>query len=207
MRRGQLRNNVGAFAGETMYPRARIDALTDGVFAVAMTLLVLDVRLPEDFHPHDANDVTEALRGLTSKFVPYVLSFLVLGLRWLSNIQVRSRGEFLGREYVVWWLFYLLLITCVPFSTMVVGRFAGFAPAIWLYAANTILVAAVSFRLIALTPEIEHDHHLRDRTSSLILLIASSVLAVAGSFVSPRQALWAFALNLAAPWLARRGRK
>jgi uncharacterized membrane protein len=190
-----------------MYPRARIDALTDGVFAVAMTLLVLDVRLPEDFRPHDANELLEALRGLAPKFVPYVLSFLVLGLRWLSNIQVRSRGEFFGREYVLWWLFYLLLITCVPFSTMVVGRFAGFAPAIWLYAANTILVAAVSFRLIALAPEIEHGHPLRDRTAALILLIVSSVLAVAGSFVSPRQALWAFALNVAAPWLARRGRK
>jgi len=172
-----------------------------------MTLLVLDVRLPEDFHPHDAAELMTALRGLAPKFVPYMLSFLVLGLRWLSTIQVRSHGEFLGREYVVWWLFYLLLITCVPFSTMVVGRFAAFAPAIWLYAGNTILIAAVSFRLIALTPEIERDHHLRDRTSSLVLLIASSLLAIALSFVSPRQALWAFALNIAAPWVARHGRR
>src|SRR5438105_3803397 len=46
----------------------------------------------------------------------------------------------------------------------------------------------------------------RARIDALILLIVSSVRAVAGSFVSPRQALWAFALNLAAPWLARRGR-
>jgi TMEM175 potassium channel family protein len=137
-----------------MYPRSRIDALTDGVFAVAMTLLVLDVRLPEEFHARDANELISALLGLSPKFVPYVLSFLVLGLRWLSSLQVRSRGEFFVREYVVWWLVYLLLITCVPFSTMVVGRFAGFAPAIWLYATNTILVAAVSFRLLALTPEI-----------------------------------------------------
>src|SRR5215470_14093655 len=165
-----------------MYPRTRIDALTDGVFAVAMTLLVLDVRLPEEFHPQGAGDLIEALRGLSAKFVPYVLSFLVLGLRWLSNIQVRSRGEFFGRDYVVWWLVYLLLITCVPFSTMVVGRFSGFAPAIWLYAANTILVAAVSFRVMALTPEIERGDHLRDRTAALILLIVSSMLAVGGSF-------------------------
>jgi len=139
--------------------------------------------------------------------VPYAISFMVLGLRWLSTIQVRSRGESFGSEYVVWWLFYLLLVTCVPFSTMVVGRFAGFAPAIWLYAVNTILVAVVAFRMIALTPEIEPGDHLRDRTAALILLIVSSLLAVAWSFFSPRQALWAFALNIAAPWLARRGRK
>jgi hypothetical protein len=90
---------------------------------------------------------------------------------------------------------------------MVVGRFAGFAPAIWLYAANTILVAAVAFRMTALMPEIEQGSHVRDRAASLILLIVSSLLAVGFSFVSPRQALWAFALNIAAPWLARRGRK
>lgn len=190
-----------------MYPRARIDALTDGVFAVAMTLLVLDVRLPEEFHPHDANELISALRGLTSKFVPYAISFMVLGLRWLSTIRVRSRGESFGREYVVWWLFYLLLITCVPFSTILVGRFGALAPAIWLYAANTILVALVAFRMMALTPEIEHGDHLRDRAAALVLLIVSSLLAVAWSFVSPHQALWAFALNIAGPWLARYGRK
>jgi uncharacterized membrane protein len=190
-----------------MYPRARIDALTDGVFAVAMTLLVLDVRLPDDFRPHDAGELIAALRGLTSKFVPYAISFMVLGLRWLSTIQVRSHGESFDRAYVVWWLLYLLLITCVPFSTIVVGRFDAFAPAIWLYAANTILVAVVAFRMMALTPEIEHGDHLRDRTAALVLLIVSSLLAVGWSFFSPRQALWAFALNIAGPWLARRGRK
>ena len=38
-----------------MYPKARLDALTDGLFGVAMTILVLDVRLPDNFHPHTAN--------------------------------------------------------------------------------------------------------------------------------------------------------
>jgi uncharacterized membrane protein len=186
-----------------MYPRARLDALSDAVFGVAMTLLVLDVHLPEEFHPHDANELLQALVGLLPKFLPYVLSFVVLGLRWLSNIQVRSHGELFGREYVNWWLLYLLLITCVQFTTMVVGRFANFAPAIWLYAGNTILISAVAFRLLALTPDLERGDHLRDRQASLALLIVSSMLAIAWSFISPRQALWAFVLNLAAPAIAR----
>jgi uncharacterized membrane protein len=186
-----------------MYPRARLDALSDAVFGVAMTLLVLDVRLPEEFHPQDANELLQALLGLMPKFLPYVLSFGVLGLRWLSNIQVRSHGEVFGREYVNWWLLYLLLITCVPFSTIIVGRFANLAPAIWLYAGNTILISAVAFRLMALTPGIEPGDHLRDRQLSLILLIMSSVLAIGWSFVSASQALWALALNFAAPAIIR----
>jgi uncharacterized membrane protein len=190
-----------------MYPKARLDALSDAVFGVAMTLLVLDVRLPEEVHPQDANELVQALRSLMPKFLPYVLSFGVLGLRWLSNIQVRSQGEVVGREYANWWLLYLLLITCVPFTTIIVGRFGNLAPAVWLYAGNTILISAVAFRLMALTPGIEPGDHLRDRQLSLMLLIVSSVLAIGWSFVSARQALWALALNLAAPVIMRWRRK
>ena len=181
-----------------MYPKARLDALSDGIFAVAMTLLVLDVRLPDDFTPRDADDLLRGLLGLGPKFLPYVLSFGVLGLRWLSNIRLRSRDEEVSRKYAEWWLVYHLLITGVPFATMVVGRFASFAPAIWLYAGNTILIAMVSFRLLALTPSFERVDHLRDRKISLAVLMISSALAIGWSFVDPSQALWAFALNGAA---------
>jgi len=53
-----------------MFAKARLDALTDGVFAVAMTLLVLDVRLPDDFHPADARELLQGLVGLWPKLLP-----------------------------------------------------------------------------------------------------------------------------------------
>jgi uncharacterized membrane protein len=159
-----------------MFSKARLDTLSDGIFAVAMTLLVLDIRLPENFHPHDGNELLQGLFDLWPKFVPYVISFGVLGLRWLSNIEIRSRAEYVGREYVNWWLLYQLLITCVPFTTIVVGTYGHFAPAIWLYAGHT-------------------------------LLIVSSLLAIALSFVHPRGALWALALNFAAPIVRKWSRR
>ena len=73
-----------------MFSKARLDTLSDGIFGVAMTLLILDVRLPEDFHPRDGDELVQGLIALWPKFLPYVLSFGVLGLRWLSNIEVRS---------------------------------------------------------------------------------------------------------------------
>jgi uncharacterized membrane protein len=168
-----------------------------------MTLLVLDVKLPDDFQPHDAADLLHGFSDLWPKFVPYVLSFGVLGLRWLSNIEIRSRAEYVSREYTNWWLLYLLLITCVPFSTIVVGRFGNFAPAIWLYAGHTLVIAAVGLRLVAITPDLEEGDHLHHRQLSGILLIVSSLLAFALSFVHPRLALWALALNLAAPLIKK----
>jgi len=186
-----------------MYPKARLDTLSDGIFGVAMTLLVLDVRLPDAFEPHNASELMRGLLGLGSKFLPYALSFVVLGLRWLSNIRVRSNEEMCGKKYAEWWLTYHFLITCVPFTSMVVGRYASLAPSIWLYAGNTILISVVSFRLLALTPSFERIEHLRDRQVSLGLLIATSLLAIAWSFVSPHQALWALGLNLAAEPISR----
>jgi len=168
-----------------------------------MTLLVLDLGLPEEFHPHDAQELLDGLYGLTPKFIPYLLSFLVLGLRWLSNVGVRSKAEHVGRGYFRWWLVYLLLVTCVPFSTLVVGRFPNLAPAIWLYAGNTALIALASFGLLAELPQVERDDHLRDRQVSIVLLLATSLLTIAWSFVNPRQALLALALNAAAPMASR----
>ncbi len=190
-----------------MFSKARLDTLSDGVFAVAMTLLVLDVRLPEDLHPRDGAELVGGLIGLWPKFFPYVLSFGVLGLRWLADVELRSRAEEVSREFVNWWLIYLLLITCVPFTTMVVGRFAQFAPAIWLYAGLTLASALVGLRMVAITPHLEQGDHVRRRLMSAWLLIAASVLAIAVSFFDPRPALWAFALPLVVPPAMRWARR
>jgi uncharacterized membrane protein len=186
-----------------MFSKARLDTLSDGIFGVAMTLLVLDVRLPANFQPKDNGELLQGLADLWPKFLPYLLSFGVLGMRWLSNVEVRSRAEFVSRQYANWWLLYLLLITCVPLSTMVVGRYAHLPAAIWLYAGHTLLIAAVGLRLVLITPDLELGEHLRRRQMSAILLMASSLLAIALSFVNSEMALWALALNFAVPLIRK----
>ncbi len=191
-----------------MYPKARLDALSDSIFGVAMTLLVLELDLPAEFQPHSSGDLLNALLGLLPKFLAYALSFVVLGLRWLANVQMRHKAEAVGRQYGLWWLLYHLLVTCMPFSTMVVSRYLSQTPSIWLYAGNTLLLGALSLRLLALTPEPESRESVFDRVTSLWVLIGSSVLAVAWSFISPQQAMFAMCLNFLQPavsrWLKRR---
>jgi uncharacterized membrane protein len=185
-----------------MYPKSRIDALTDGVFSVAMTILVLDLRLPEVFSP-DAAGLTHALEGLWPKFFPYALSFYVLGSTWLANIKLRSKGEFVSRSYVSWWLLYLLIATCLPFSTSVVGRLAHLAPSVWLYSLNMAALAAVGYRLIVLLPELSDDAHTTDRKISLAFVMVTSAMCIGLTLIFPEKALWVYVLNLAEPQLAR----
>jgi uncharacterized membrane protein len=186
-----------------MYPKARLDALTDGLFGVAMTILVLDVRLPDDFHPRDHGALFRALIDLWPKFFPYALSFFVLGIRWLSSVQVKTKSELVSAQYARWWLLYLFLITCVPFATILVGRFPDEAPAICFYAGTTALIAAVAWRTMALLPDLEPGTQILARQSGLVVLFLSSLIAIVVSFIAPGLAMWVFALNVVTPILDR----
>src|SRR5437764_12123847 len=112
--------------------RVRLDALTDGVFAVAMTLLVIDLKLPENFRPANTAEFLHGLAELQTQFLVYIISFIVLGLRWMSLAKLSRLHETVEDRYVEWSLLHLLLITLIPFSTMVTGRYGALAPAIWL---------------------------------------------------------------------------
>jgi uncharacterized membrane protein len=180
---------------KTAIPKSRLDALTDGVFAVAMTLLVIDLKIPEGFHPKDAADLLHRLGELWNQVLMYIISFYVLGLRWTGLVRMTPPGEEVSEQYTKWALLHLLLITLVPFTTMVMGRHINFAPATWLYAANTIAFALVALRMISLTQPEHARAHLDDRLG-LIVLIAASLLTIAASFYTPQYAMLFYLANL-----------
>jgi uncharacterized membrane protein len=186
-----------------MIPKLRLDALTDGLFGVAMTLLVIDLRLPESFHPKDAAELLHRLAELWNQGLVYVISFYVLGIRWLGLVKLAPRGEKVSDRFVRWALIHLLFITLVPFATMIVGRYPSLAPAIWVYAGNTILVALAAIRLTMLAgPELAHPD-MAERRFGLMVLIAVSLLTIAASFVDPRRAMIVYLLNFAEAPLRR----
>jgi uncharacterized membrane protein len=182
-----------------MIQRARLDALTDGVFAFAMTLLVLDLRLPDGFEPHSAAELIAALHDLEGQYIAYVISFFVLGARWLAQVSHRTVPEQTSGTYGIWVLIHLFLITSIPFTTMLVGRYNDFAPATWLYALNMILSALASLRMTFLAEEENDSGAERSDHFRSIVLIVSALVSVALSFVTPQYATLAYLLNLVPP--------
>src|SRR5215468_909030 len=65
--------------------RNRIEALTDGVFAVAMTLLVLDIKVPELEQALSSAELPFRLLALWPKFLSYAISFVILGVYWVGH--------------------------------------------------------------------------------------------------------------------------
>ena len=184
-----------------MIPKVRLDALTDGVFAFAMTVLVLDLRLPDDFAPQTGAELSAALLGQSEHFFVYALSFAVLGIRWLGQAGFRSESEAVSAAQGGWALLYLFFIVSMPFSTMVVGRYGNLPPAVWLYAGNMIASSLVGWQLAAVEGE-DRSAGTRSRQVGTLVLLASALLSVALSLIAPRWAMYAYLLNLLVP-LAR----
>lgn len=183
--------------------KSRLDALVDGVFAVAMTLLVIDIKLPDGFHPATGAGLLNALSELQTQFLVYAISFLVLGLRWASLAQAAAPHETVGDRTLRWSLLHLFLITCIPFSTMVVGRYGDLAPAIWIYAGNTLLAAFVAMRLATIAAPHIGPVAAWNRRVDLLVLIGASLLVIAASLVTPHHAMWFYLLDALSPIIRR----
>ncbi|MGD9769745.1 MAG: TMEM175 family protein [Pseudolabrys sp.] len=184
-------------------PKHRLDGLTDAVFGVAMTLLVLDLKLPETADFKSPGEFLHALSELDTQFLTYVISFFVLGLHWLGYTQLSARTKDPSFAFARSALIYLLFITLIPFSTMLVGRFGDFALASWVYAANMIGGSLVSLHLIWLAAKPDNTAETREDRLGSFLLIASALLSVAISLVSPGHAMLGYLLNTAHPILTK----
>ena len=81
-------NIIKRDAEGSFFTTNRIEALTDGVFAIVMTLLVLDISIPEIVRSSVQAELPGRLLELWPKFYSYVLSFVVLGLMWISHRRI-----------------------------------------------------------------------------------------------------------------------
>jgi uncharacterized membrane protein len=185
-----------------MYPRHRLDALVDGIFGVAMTLLVLEIRIPDGLDPHSDRELLAILGGLVPKIWPYALSFAVLAGRWRALIEGRTSHAPVGYHYVTWSLINLFLVTLTPFSTLVLGRYASLAPAIWLYVGNLVGLSVTAWLVGRQAPQPERDE-VGDNLTGLVLLLSASALVVALSFLHTAWATLGFLLTGLTPVVER----
>ena len=106
--------------------KQRIEALSDGIFAFAMTLLVLDVKIPKLSEPLVNQGVlAQTLLDLWPKFLTFAMSFLILGFFWIAH---HGYTHFLKRtdRYFLWInLLFLFIVVFLPFSTDLPGRLSA----------------------------------------------------------------------------------
>ncbi len=123
----------------------RLAALSDGVFAVAMTLLVLDLNAPAAEAIHSERDLLHALAPLAPRLLVYLMSFMTLGIFWVGQQVQLSHLARSTRDLTWTHLIFLVAVTLMPFSTALMAAFIGFRVALLVYWLNILLLGALLF--------------------------------------------------------------
>ena len=123
----------------------RLAALSDGIFAVAMTILVLDLHTPAAELIHDERGLQHALLALAPRLLVYLMSFMTLGIFWvgqqtqLNHLERSSRG-------LTWIHIGFLCVVClVPFSTGLLAEFIEYRTALFAYWLNILLLGMMLY--------------------------------------------------------------
>lgn len=115
----------------------RVAAFTDGVFAIIITILVLEVGVPSNL---SEQSLREALDETGSTLVAWVISFLLVGMYWVWHRDLFNRVRAVNRDLVWLNLVFLLPVSLLPFASAVLGEYHDEPIALHLY--GFVLIAA-----------------------------------------------------------------
>lgn len=123
----------------------RLAALSDGIFAVAMTLLVLDLHVPAHEAVHNGVELRRALWTMAPQFTAYLMSFITLGIFWVG--QQTQLNHLVRSDRSLSWIHILFLfaVSLMPFSTRLLAEFISFRTALIAYWLNILLLGAVLY--------------------------------------------------------------
>ena len=189
----------------------RSEALTDGIFAVAMTLLVIELKLPEHSTIHSADAFAQALADLMPKIIAWVISFFVLAFFWFGHHRsfsyvCRADGKLVALNIV-----QLAFVSLMPFSSAMAGEHGRELASQIVYSLNMAAIAVLAL----LTWRYIHRHAdaslmaipeaiYRGARVRLIGLVLISAVAVGLQYVAPRFGNVAFMLMAVVMPISRR---
>lgn len=130
------------FAGQNL---ERLTALSDGVFAIAMTLLALDLHIPPTTGIHTDPQFWPKLVPLARNFLPYVMSFLTLGIFWVGQQTQLQQFKRSNRNLAWIHLGFLFAVTLMPFSTSLLAAFIAIRSALIIYWLNILLLGLMLY--------------------------------------------------------------
>jgi len=181
----------------------RLEALTDGILAVAMTILVLDVKLEASDAIVTDEHLVRHLLSVERTFSVYLVSFVVLAMFWVSHTLQFHYVKRVDRRMLWISLVFMLLVTLVPFTTNVLISYETLLLPVLLYGINLTLLAATlianvnylarhpNLATAEFTPTVSAYIH---RRLAIVALIP--VLAIAMAFFSTRVSLYMYFLML-----------
>jgi uncharacterized membrane protein len=138
---------------------ARTLSFTDGLFAIAATLLVIDLAVPILHHGSSVHELATKLNNEREKFISFFISFAVIGRYWAAHHTYFSALGSIDRALIGLNLLYLCFIALLPFPTALLGEYFSNPLSITIYAVNVAIVSGMEVVLFGWA----HDHDLLER--------------------------------------------
>ena len=123
----------------------RLAALSDDVFAVAMTLLLLELHVPAQEAIHSERELLQAMAAFGPQLAVYLMSFLTLGIFWVGQQTQLNHIERSNRDLTWIHLGFLFAVTLMPVSTRFLIEFAQYRSALLAYWANIVLLGGILY--------------------------------------------------------------
>ena len=124
---------------------SRVEAFSDGIFAIAITLLVLNIRVPVPDLTGHGSTLLPALLHLWPAYLGYLISFLTIGIMWVNHHSMFVLIRRIDRYFLLLSVFFLMCIAFLPFPTAVLADYLpepkGRRVAVALYSATFVLIA------------------------------------------------------------------
>ncbi len=126
--------------------KARVESFSDGVFAIAITLLVLGFQVPT-LDSASEPLLRKALLAQLPEVIPYITTFATIGIIWLNHHTMFHEVEHVERGTLVLNLLLLLVVSFIPYPTAVLGRYGPLRSSAMLYGA-ALSMLGVSYTLL-----------------------------------------------------------
>jgi uncharacterized membrane protein len=117
----------------------RVAAISDGIFAFAATVLVLEIHIPDSADIHSEAQLWAGLAALAPRIVTWLLSLMTLGIFWVGQQTHLNHVEHADRDLTWLHFIFLAFITVLPFSTRLLAEYFEFRTAFLIYWANILL--------------------------------------------------------------------
>lgn len=125
--------------------KSRIENLADGVFSIAMTLLILEVRVPEIADHTETWELVKQLLAVWPKLLSFCLSFVVLGVYWVGHHNQFHHVRHTNRMFLWINIFYLMSISFLPFSAALLGTYNTQQVAVVIYGFHLTTIGLISY--------------------------------------------------------------
>jgi uncharacterized membrane protein len=188
---------------ETVGDRDRIVNLSDGVFAIAITLLVLNIQVPDIPEKVVSSQLPEALLSLWPKYLGYLLSFVGISAFWLIHHSIFRPIRAYDRSLLYLNFLFLMVVAFVPFPTALLGEYGDHQLPVAIYAATLavgrLLLTAIhwySTRNDRLLDEPQDPATVRFFLRRGLMIPAIFLLSIGVSFFNVGVAIWTWLIML-----------